>query len=428
MPLNLRALLICALTAMGGMAPRTVLALPSFATQTGFACAACHTTAFGPQLTPVGQEFKLNGYLLDTGNADAIPLAAMLLTTFSRTKADQPGGAAPSYKTNDNNAVDQTSVFYAGKIAGNTGAFIQATYDGIAHQYHWDNLDVRYADQGMIGSAKTVYGVSLNNNPTVQDLWNSTPAWAYPFASSVLAPAPAAAPVIQGALAQKVYGLSGYMMLDDLVYLELGGYRMLPNALQTRLGVAAPGANTLQGISPYWRAAVQKQSGSHYASLGLFGLSARMLPGGDGSAGENRYTDLGYDATWQFSNNTAHSFNANLTYIHEIQQLRASVAQGNASAASNQINTLRLNAGYVYRQTWSLSGGPFWINGGADNVAFAPNPISGSANGNPDSRGYVAQLEFVPFGKTGSLWRPFLNVRLGLQYVGYTEFNGGSRN
>src|SRR5580692_7837983 len=40
-----------------------VWAVPSFARQTGMACAACHTVF--PELTPFGREFKLNGYVLD---------------------------------------------------------------------------------------------------------------------------------------------------------------------------------------------------------------------------------------------------------------------------------------------------------------------------------------------------------------------------
>jgi hypothetical protein len=38
------------------------LAVPSFASQTGMDCAACHI-AF-PELAPFGKEFKLNGYTL----------------------------------------------------------------------------------------------------------------------------------------------------------------------------------------------------------------------------------------------------------------------------------------------------------------------------------------------------------------------------
>jgi hypothetical protein len=48
--------LVCAL-------PTPSWAVPSFARQTGMACAACHTVF--PELTPFGREFKLNGYVLD---------------------------------------------------------------------------------------------------------------------------------------------------------------------------------------------------------------------------------------------------------------------------------------------------------------------------------------------------------------------------
>ena len=34
----------------------------------------------------------------------------------------------------------------------------------------------------------------------------------------------------------------------------------------------------------------------------------------------------------------------------------------------------------------------------------------------------------VPFGKATSLWAPWLNVRLSLQYVAYLKFNGGHTN
>jgi hypothetical protein len=34
----------------------------------------------------------------------------------------------------------------------------------------------------------------------------------------------------------------------------------------------------------------------------------------------------------------------------------------------------------------------------------------------------------VPFGKDDSLWAPFMNLKLGVQYTAYTKFNGGSTN
>jgi hypothetical protein len=74
------------------------------------------------------------------------------------------------------------------------GAFVQLTYDGVARDTFLDNTDVRYAHQTEITKTSVVLGVDVNNNPTVQDVWNTTPAWAYPFAASGLALTPAAAP------------------------------------------------------------------------------------------------------------------------------------------------------------------------------------------------------------------------------------------
>jgi hypothetical protein len=65
---------------------------------------------------------------------------------------------------------------------------------------------------------------------------------------------------------------------------------------------------------------------------------------------------------------------------------------------------------------------------GGDMGLHAPGPVSGSLTGSPDSRGYIIQLEYVPFGKLESFARPYLNVRLGLQYTGYSRFNGGGSN
>ena len=36
--------------------------------------------------------------------------------------------------------------------------------------------------------------------------------------------------------------------------------------------------------------------------------------------------------------------------------------------------------------------------------------------------------EYIPFGKFNSYGRPWANVRLGLQYIAYTKFNGGNSN
>src|SRR5271156_325384 len=169
---------------------RQARALPSYARQTGQQCAACHNGF--PELTPYGRLFKLNGYTFTGGQSDLPPLAVMVVSSFTHTQAGQAGGAAPGYGANDNFSLDAVSLFYGGRIAPNFGAFIQTTYDGIGKRYSWDNTDIRYANTTTLMGDELVFGVSLNNNPTVTDVWNSTPAWGYPYQSSGLAPTPVA--------------------------------------------------------------------------------------------------------------------------------------------------------------------------------------------------------------------------------------------
>ena len=47
------------------------------------------------------------------------------------------------------------------------------TYDRPGNAFTWDNTDIRYAKTGVIDGTSIVYGITANNNPTVQDVWNS---------------------------------------------------------------------------------------------------------------------------------------------------------------------------------------------------------------------------------------------------------------
>ena len=59
---------------------RLAEAVPSFARQTGATCSQCHVQGFGPNLTPMGRQFKLEGYTLSLpGQSFAYPpLSAMV--------------------------------------------------------------------------------------------------------------------------------------------------------------------------------------------------------------------------------------------------------------------------------------------------------------------------------------------------------------
>ena len=399
--------------------------LPSFAQQTGMPCAQCHTVAFGPALTPYGRDFKLNGYV--GGDAGSfLPLAVMMQGGYTNTAADQPDAPAPHTATNRNLSVDQTSLFYAGRISEHVGAFVQGTYDGVGRHASWDNMDVRYARSLAFDHAGVVLGVSINNNPTIQDLWNSTPAWGFPYISSALAPGPSAAPIISG-LAQSVLGASAYAMIDGRVYLEAGGYRGLSDRWLSNVGLTADASAHLSGAAPYWRAALQFGDAERQWSVGTFGMKATVQPDPTVAA-TDRYTDFGFDATYQRSGTGPHAAAANVALIRENRSLDASFAAGASDAASNELTTLNADLTYAYDRTWVVTTAYFDTSGSANTALYAPAPLSGSATGSPDSRGLTLQVEWVPFGKLESYARPWLNLRLGLQYVDYLKFNGGTSN
>jgi hypothetical protein len=399
--------------------------LPAFARETGVPCAVCHTQAFGPALTAYGRNFKLHAYAL--GTQKTIPLSADLIASFTHTAESQP--PAPHFSGNDNFALDDVNGYFAGRIADHVGAFAQVTYDGIARHTSWGVLDARWARDFTLGSTNTLFGVTLNNFPTVQDVWNSTYAWQYPVPGARLANGPNAAPQIFGFFALQTLGVTGYALIDNTFYLEAGGYRKLSEKLQSDLGNSDPAAERgIDGTAPYWRAAVQKSTGPHYVSMGVLGFTPNVQLPGQPGAGTDNYSDYGFDATYQFANGGLHTFNAYLSYIHEHQRLFGSTAVGASSSIDNDLHTLNISAQYGYRQTYSVTLAYFNVSGSSNRALYAPGEWFGSANGSPDSRGYNIQLECVPFGKADSYAKPLLNLRVGVQFTGYLHFNGGNAN
>ena len=148
-------------------------AVPSFTDQTGMSCQSCHVGGLGPQLTPFGRKFKIDGYTMRT--KAAIPVAAMAIASFTHTKKDQ-NPPPDHFSANDNFAFDQGSVFLAGGIGSHFGGFAQVTYDGVGRQWSWDNLDLRAVTKGKLFGQDATFGLSVNNSPTVQDPWNTLAA------------------------------------------------------------------------------------------------------------------------------------------------------------------------------------------------------------------------------------------------------------
>lgn len=407
--------------------PPPASALPSYARQTGQPCAACHMGF--PELTPTGRAFKLNGYIWPGGDSKLPPIAVMLQPAFTHTESGQPGGAAPHFGANNNIALQQASLFYGGAIDADLGlgAFVQATYDSASRRFGWDNTDVRMARTGTLGGKSFIYGLTLNNNPTVQDVWNTTPAWRFPYISSSLAPAPAAATLIEGGLAQQVVGLGAYSFWNNLLYVELAGYRSLSTHTQTFLGVDTGGESNISSISPYWRVALEPSWGNNTLEFGTFGLANSLYPQRITTNGTDNLTDVGFDVQYQFIGERD-GITLQASWIHESQGWTASQPMGFTANSHDALRSFNAKASYLYKQTVGASLGYFSVNGTTDSGLYRAGAIGGSANGSPKSSGWTAEIDYMPFNNGGPAFWPWLNAKFGLQYVAYNKFNGGTTN
>ena len=401
-------------------------AVPAFAQQTGQPCKACHVGGFGPELTPFGREFKLGGYTLRAHRS--VPLSLMAIGSWTHTAKDQE--PPPEHlNANNNLALDQVSVFAAGGIGDHFGGFAQlVTYDGVAHHWSWDNLDLRAVTKAKLFGGDSILGVSLNNNPTVQDPWATLPAWGFPFTDTAVSPTPDAAPLMDGALAQEVLGLTAYSWIGHHVYLEAGGYSTPARGTLNRLGADPDQPGKIHGLAPYGRAAYQTTLGGGTFEVGASALKAALFPGRDQSSGfTDRYTDWGLDTSWQKPLKGGNGISFNLRYEHETANLRASCALALIGDGSDMecgrynLNEWRLAARYTLHDKIGFTFSPFSVTGSNNGNVFTDN-------GRPDSNGLMGQVDYTLWPAGNSPLGPLVNARIGAQYTLYGKFNGRRHN
>jgi hypothetical protein len=458
-------------------------ALPSFARQTGQPCGACHTDF--PALTPYGRRFKLLGYTAGGGEfrttpfssdagknaraeldklrgyAKAIdapaagdakeyvpPISMMAIVGYTHTQGPTVAPPTDPYKANDNVVLSPFSGFWGGAITENVGAFAQVTYsapdplsalsgtpaDQFKHTWSWDNADVRFASTASIGPLDVVYGISANNNPTVQDLWNTTPAWSFPYAVSSLAATPAASTMIEGAFAARVGGVGAYTMINDLLYLELSAYRTLSFNQQNSLGMNPfDGPGLFGGVAPYWRVALEPHWGRNSLMVGTFGMYLDVHPWLDPTFAtgttatlpqSDKFTDIGFDTQYQYQGDN-YWLTLRGSYIREFQRLDATFASLGSANPTNQLNSMKLQASFAYGgdNRIVLTGQYFDIWGTSDAGLFGIDANSGTAL-TPNSNGWMAEIAYIPFGLSKSFGWPWFNARVGLQYTYYNKFDG----
>lgn len=396
-------------------------AVPSFARQTGLSCNVCHRNP--PELTSFGRNFKLKGYVLSAipesdkvGNSKDlqlskyIPVSAMILISSTAFQSRQPAS-----QNNAANFPQQLIIFLAGGFASHFGGLAQVTYTHADDHFGMDNTDLRYANQAKLAGKDWSYGITLNNNPTVEDLWNSTPAWGFPWISTASAVSPIASPIINGGLAQDVAGVGGYSMWNNHLYTDVSLYR------SEHAGAATPVTGTGQaynvgGVAPYWRAAWQQNWGGNYLMVGAYGIYLNSFPGAV-SGPEDRYVDPSFDFQYQRPIGV-NQLDVHGTYIRENSNLAATYGAGGASFPLHHLNTFKVDTTYHWRDKYSATGAFFSTTGTADAMLYAQAPVTGSNNGCPGTTGYIAQFAY---------W-PVKNIDLNINYSGYTKFNGASRN
>ena len=441
---------------------RPALALPVFAAQTGQPCTFCHIGAFGPQLTPAGRAFKIDGYTQTGGEGwrAKIPLAFYWQGSLTNTAKDlapkaapgQPSNAPNRYDYNNNFNIDQASAFLAGGFGDHTGIFSQWTFSDNFSAFAMDNTDFRpYTDEFDIGDHELRVGISLNNNPTVQDPYNSSFAWGYPFIqpSGTLQALPAADVMLSSGFfgnGQSSIGADVYAWYDKSLYVEAGAYFAQSHWLLTRLGNSYT-AGAIQGAAPYargayewnWDEGSETQQSAHVGAIVMNAAVNPIDPGNihddpttTGIYGRDSYTDFTIDGGYQFLGDGTHIATLLANYTHEWQSLKgsANIAGPNPNTglpygSGYDLDKMQLTGSYWFRNTYglTLSWQGIW---GKANPVFAQ--LQGLYNPKPNSNTFLIEADWVPFGKEDSWARPFANLKIGVQYWAFTEFNGSSNN
>ena len=418
---------LLALGVLGWLGAPGAHAVPSFSRQTGYPCMACHTTP--PELTPLGRLFKLNGYTIAGGMPTiqvkskgeqaglqllaSLPLSAVLDTSFTAIRTAQPATQNGSFEL-----PQDASLFLAGAWSDHIGSFVQVTYSGADDHFSWDNTDIRYSNSTKLANKDLVYGLTFNNNPTVEDLWNDTPAWGFPWVNSDVALSPTASAVVNGTLAQDVAGIGGYGMWNDHFYFAGTLYR------SNHIGGPQPpdGAGfgiNIHGTAPYWRLAWQQTSKNNYLEVGTYGMYVKSSPFAI-TGPEDAYTDWAVDVQYDRTLPQLHNNILSLrgSYIRENSSLAATTALNGASFLAHNLNTLQANAEYHFGDRYAATLGWFSVTGTTDPLLYAAAPVSGSANGDPHSDGFL----------TNFAWWPMQNVQVVAQYTKFLRFNGLAKN
>ena len=429
---RIASLLVPTFVALAGLWSTAANAVPSFARQTGMACAACHTMF--PELTAFGRQFKLDAYTFqstpqvsgENGKKETsvqIDALAPLSVMFQASYTDTKGANLAQQGTRGNlQFPEQFSLFYAGEISPHMGAFLQVTHTDNSGGFGMDNSELRYANHLTLGSDDLLVGVVANNNPSMSDVWQTTPVWGYPWAGPVSYEKP-----ISWQLGQSVAGVGAYALFNSTWYAELMMYKSMGSGGAdtpladnwTMVSNAAGPAASIAGGAPYARLAYQNNFGQNYVEVGLYGMWTRLYAAGPvgtatstaTSGPTDTYKDIAFDVQYErpIGND---SVVVRATAAREqivLGAYRATVV-GAANQPDVQFRTYKINGSYHFGSDKALTLSYIDTNG---------DPISAANYGAGIGAGTRAAT-------VEGAYYPWENVRLSLQYTAYSKFNQGT--
>jgi len=452
-----RKLVTATAAVLGGLAMASpAWALPSFARQTGWSCATCHTSF--PQLTPMGRMFKLMGYTttnlqpqqkIEGKLGDTVGVMLPRISQFSvfvqasatnvaggqqilqGAAGTRAGGNKVSGSNNNIEAPQQVSLFYAGALSPHVGDFLHITYAGSGGFAFDDSSVVHTRAYSLAPGNMLVVGEDVNNTPTAMDLWNTTTDWLSPFFGSDYASygsvpttfiantQGANMPLVgAGLYVADVFGANraNWIYADFDAYTNSEGTGATPNGGNSFApggGSASGTMGQLAGSAPYLRLAYQHDWSNWNWEVGTYDMWSRVYATQTGSS-TNQFNDYDIDSQLQWLNiNSNDNLTVRMNWIHENQSFAGSMVGIESTTAKGFLNTFNLNATYWWHDEYAAQGG-FQDTNGSANALFWGGTSLWSANGSPNSTDEWVEASYLPW------W----NMRFSVRYTFYNKFRG----
>jgi hypothetical protein len=261
--------------------------------------------------------------------------------------------------------------------------------------------------------------------PAIDRLWMENPGWDSPSAVAARWSA-ADAGGFDADPATPSIDTGGYdAMWDDAKFSEFSAYGGLERNARRVAGMRAiDGSDGASGAIPYGRLTLQREysNGQNELGLGAYGTQVSVRQAAISGFGEDSYTDVAVDGTWRWiahpERTVSDMVTAHVLVLHETENLVAS----HAIFGTRSVDDLTVLRGDA---SWSW-GGDIVPAVQYFRIAGPPDPVRlGTPDGSPNSNGFIAEMDYRPPDDAG----PSINrfpVRLSLQFVAYSEFDGTS--